>query len=85
MTQLLTFPCEFNLKIFGKAESNLEIIILPILTKYVDDLKEGSLSTKESKNNKFISITVSFQANSKEQLDNIYREITKHPDVIMAL
>ena len=62
MTQLLKFPCEFNLKVFGKAESNLETIVLPILTRYVDNLKEGSLSTKESKNNKFISITVSFQA-----------------------
>ncbi|MBT4963896.1 MAG: DUF493 domain-containing protein [Francisellaceae bacterium] len=85
MTQLLKFPCEFNLKVFGKAESNLETIVLPILTRYVDNLKEGSLSTKESKNNKFISITVSFQAKNKEQLDNIYREITKHPDVLMAL
>lgn len=83
--QLMEFPCNFDIKVFGKTDSNLESIVIPVINKYAGNLKEGAISTKNSKNNKYISITVSFKASSKEQLDNIYKEITKHPDVVMAL
>lgn len=83
--QLMEFPCNFDIKIFGNATTNLEEIVLPIITKHNGDVKEGGVSTKSSKNNKYISITVSFKATSKEQLDNIYREVTEHPEVVMAL
>lgn len=81
----MEFPCNFDIKVFGKADSNLESVVLPIINKHAGNLKEGAISTKNSKNNKYISITVSFEATSKDQLDSIYREITKHPDVVMAL
>lgn len=81
----LKFPCSFDLKVFGKGDSDMESILIPILNKYVKDLSENCISAKPSRTGKYIAITAHFEATSKEQLDKIYGEITKHPDVLMAL
>jgi putative lipoic acid-binding regulatory protein len=40
---------------------------------------------RPSKNGNFISVTATINATSKPQLDDIYRELTAHPAVLMAL
>ena len=81
----LKFPCTYQIKIIGKADVDLESIVIPIVRKHVPNLGEAAITTKDSKNSKYLSITVEFTAESKKQLDNLYIEVTSNTNVIMAL
>jgi putative lipoic acid-binding regulatory protein len=41
--------------------------------------------TRESREAKYLSLTMSIVATSREQLDALYRELSDHPMVTMAL
>ncbi len=70
------FPCEFPLKIMGKNKPELLDFVKSVLPKHVPDISAKAYAYKTSKQGRFMSITVTFTATSKEQLDNIYTEIT---------
>jgi putative lipoic acid-binding regulatory protein len=43
------------------------------------------VQTALSRNGRFVSITVTVNAQSKDQLDDIYRDVSGHPSILMAL
>ena len=82
---LLEFPCEFPIKAMGLACDELEIAVLEIVNRHVEDLGEGELKMKPSRNGKYVAITVTINATSKDQLDAIYMELTACEHVSIAL
>lgn len=81
----LQFPCTFPIKAVGKATPELDIQIIEIVRRHVEDLNEGAVKTRPSKGGNYLSITVTIEAISQEQLDAIYQDLTDCPEVIMAL
>jgi putative lipoic acid-binding regulatory protein len=82
---LFEFPCPFPVKVFGDNHDDFEIAVIEIISRHCGDIAEGALSTKESKGGKYLSMTITIEAQSKDQLDNIYRELSSHTLVKMAL
>lgn len=82
---LLTFPCEFAIKIFGNKNDAFETAVISIIRKHCDDLTENAFSYRPSKDNKYLAMTVTITAKSKEQLDSIYVELSSNPNVLMVL
>ncbi len=82
---LLTFPCQFRLKIIGLANETFEGLVIGILNQHVPDLGEGAVTMNLSKNNKYLAITANINAVSQEQLDDLYRALSSHPDILMVL
>ena len=82
---LLEFPCEFPIKIMGKASDELKELVVEVVKKHAPDFDPDTLAIKESKEGKFHSITATISAESKQQLDAIYQELTSNKLVLMAL
>ncbi len=82
---LLNFPCEFPIKIVGRACETFEITVLTIINKHVSDLSEGAIRSRNSSEGTYTSITITVNAQSQAQLDAIYRELSAHEDIIMVL
>jgi putative lipoic acid-binding regulatory protein len=82
---LLEFPCEFSVKAMGLNEPDFHQIVVQIVRKHCPDLGEGCSKTRPSKNGKWLSVTVTFEATSKLQLDSIYMDLTAHERVTMSL
>lgn len=82
---LLEFPCDFPIKVMGKATDDFDSIMVQIIRKHVDDIREGAIKTRMSRDNNFMSVTVTITATSKKQLDNIYIELNSHELVKMTL
>lgn len=82
---LLEFPCDFPIKVMGKNSANFANEIKAIFIKHFPQLNEDKVNLKPSKGNKYLSVSVTVNAQSKEQLDNLYQELTAHPQVVMAL
>ncbi len=79
------FPVIFSLKIIGTIEANLEAIIVPVMQKHKVDSEHLRLSAKVSRQGKYTSFTATFMAENQAQLDDIYRELSAHPQIIMVL
>ena len=79
------FPCEFPIKIMGKAGDEFEAFALGVIHKHFPGLTEGALQLRPSKDGHYLAITVTVMADSKEQLDKVYRELTASKLVLVAL
>lgn len=82
---LIHFPCEFAIKIFGVASDEFEVNVLTLIRKHFPDVKENAIQSRLSKDGKYLALTITVNANDREQLDNIYRDLTASPYVLMAL
>lgn len=82
---LLTFPCEFVLKIFGLATDEFLVSAKKIVLQHVPDLDDQAFVARPSKDGKYTALSVSFVAQSKVQLDAIYQALTTNPHVLMTL
>lgn len=84
-TSLIEFPCDFTIKIVGKATEAFEIAVLNIIKKHIEILQENAIRQRYSKDKNYLSLSVTIYAQNKPQLDAIYHDLTKEPLVIMAL
>jgi putative lipoic acid-binding regulatory protein len=82
---LLTFPCVFPLKVMGRREDGFAQVICEIVQRHAADFHPRTIEMRPSKNARYLSLTVTINATSKEQLDALYMELSKHPMVIMVL
>lgn len=82
---LLTFPCDFIIKVFGVASDEFETTVLNIIHKHVANLLEGSIQSRTSENGKYRALTITVHVESKEQLDLIYKELSSCPQVLITL
>lgn len=82
---LLAFPTAFPIKIMGRRESGFTTAVLGIILRHAPDFMPGTLETRPSREGKYISLTATVNATSREQLDALYRELCDHPSVVMVL
>jgi putative lipoic acid-binding regulatory protein len=84
-SSLFEFPCEFPLKIVGRREDGFAQTIADVVRRHADDFEPNTIEMRPSKNARYLSLTVTINAQSREQLDGLYSELSKHPMVIMVL
>lgn len=83
--KILAFPCEFPIKVMGAATRDFDLTVIGILLKHVADLKDSAIERRTSRTGKYLSVTVTIEAHSQDQLDDIYRELSGHERVLMVL
>ena len=82
---LLTFPCEFPLKVIGRHNDEFRSLVLGIVQKHVGAIAPEHISERPSKDGNYLSLTCTFQASSREQLDALYAELTACERVLIVL
>jgi putative lipoic acid-binding regulatory protein len=82
---LIEYPCDFPLKIFGEAKPGFAQAIATVVQVHAPDFDPATIEMRSSSNAKYISLTCTIRATSREQLDNLYRDLTSHPMVKMVL
>ena len=83
---LIEFPCEFQLKVMGYNRDNFAQKMHEITQKFVKQtITPEKILVRPSRTKKFLSVNISFTADSKQQLDAIYQALTEHELVTMAL
>ena len=79
------FPCSFPLKAFGRNSDDFEAVVIEIVRRHVPDLDDSAISSQLSKRNAYRAVTATFTARSREQLDALYLELSRHEQVLMVL
>ncbi|MGE5129313.1 MAG: YbeD family protein [Sphingomonadaceae bacterium] len=81
----LTYPCDFPIKVMGRREANFAQSVLEIVLRHAPDFQPATMEMRPSRQGRYLSLTVTVQARSREQLDALYRELCDHPSVVMVL
>ena len=82
---LFRFPCTFPIKVMGNNTDELYPAVSAIMAKHVPGLDGVTFESRLSSGGKYLSITVTFTAQSRAQLDAIYLDLNGHELVLMTL
>jgi len=82
---VLAFPTAFPIKIIGRREGGFTTAVIGIVLRHAPDFAPASLESRPSRKGKYISLTATVNATSREQLDALYQELCDHPTVVMVL
>ena len=82
---LIEYPGEFPLKILGHTQPGFAQAIAAVVKRHAPDFDEATLTMRASRKGNYLSLTCIIRATSRQQLDALYRELSDHPMVVMAL
>lgn len=82
---IIEFPCQFPIKAMGLDCMEFDMLVYSIVHKHAPDVGEGAIKSRTSSKGKYVSVTITINAQSREQLDNIYMDLSKCEKVLMAL
>ena len=82
---LLVFPCDFPIKMMGRDTPESHAIARALVEAHTGPLDDRAIRTRPSRNGRFVAVTITVSAQSQEQLDAIYYDVSAHEAVLMAL
>jgi putative lipoic acid-binding regulatory protein len=85
VTGPLKFPAEFPIKVMGRHDSDLKALTREIIERHTGPLPEERMKVRTSGDGNFLALTYTITAQSREQLDAIYRDLTACKAVLMSL
>ena len=82
---LIDYPSLFPIKVMGiKADGYVHAITL-IAHQFDPTFDAATIELRESKGGKYLGVTITVTATSREQLDELYRTLSTHPMVKVVL
>jgi putative lipoic acid-binding regulatory protein len=82
---VIEFPCEFPIKMMGRDSPEFRATARLLIENHVGPVADEAIQANLSGKGNFVSVTVTITATSQQQLDDIYRDVSGHDDVLMAL
>lgn len=82
---LLTFPCDFPIKIIGSHTADFVDSITAIILKHYPNTPLDLITHKQSGHGNYTAISVTVHALDQPSLDALYQELSKFPGIKMVL
>ena len=82
---LIEYPSDFPIKVMGEMQDDFAQTIVEVVTLHDPTFHAGKMEMRPSSQGKYLSLTVTVRATSREQLDNLYRALSSHPMVKVVL
>ncbi len=82
---LLEFPCDFPIKMMGRDRPEFRDAAFEVIERHAGPVADDAVRESSSRQGRFLSITVTIRATSQQQLDDIYRELSSHEQILVAL
>lgn len=82
---LIEYPSEFPIKVMGLMQESFAQTIVEVVILHDPTFHAGKMEMRPSTKGTYLSLTVTILAVNREQLDNLYRDLSSHPMVKMVL
>jgi len=79
------FPCDVPVKVFGRNEDEFREAVLEIVKSRFPAFQKSDVSQRLSKQDRYLSLTVTVWVDNRSQLDALYTELSAHEAVLMLL
>jgi hypothetical protein len=82
---LLQFPTAFPIKVMGLTRDGFAQAVVTVVRRHAPEFDPATVEMRASSRGKYLSLTCTITATSRAQLDDLYRELSAHPMVVMVL
>ena len=82
---LIEYPCDFPIKVMGEKVDGFIEAVLMIVRHFDPEWNDSRLTQRSSSAGKYLGLTLTIKATSREQLDELYRTLSTHPMVKVVL
>jgi len=82
---LIVYPSQFPIKVMGLRTDGFVHAISVVARAFDPGFDAGTIELRESKGGKYLGVTITITATSREQLDELYRTLSTHPMVKIVL
>ena len=82
---LIEYPCDFPIKVMGERVDGFVHAITHIAKQFDPGYDASTVELRESSSGKYLGVTITVRATSREQLDELYCTLTSHPMVKVVL
>ena len=77
----IQYPCAFPIKVMGEKVDGFVHAITELARKHDPEFDASTIELRNSSSGKYLGITITVTATSRQQLDDLYRALTSHPMV----
>jgi putative lipoic acid-binding regulatory protein len=84
-SDVMQFPMDFPIKIMGKRVDSFAEEIVAVVLAHAPGFDPATLEMRASRNGTYLSVTATIHAESRQQLDALYRDLSGHPLVSFVL
>ncbi len=81
----LSFPCEIAVKVLGRNDPEFRAHATDIVRRHYVDLPDDAISEQLSRKDAYLSLTFVVNAQSRDEIDALYRELTASDEIMMVL
>ncbi len=85
LESLIDYPSLFPIKVMGIKTDGLVAAITHVARQFDPTFDASTIELRESKGGKYLGVTITVTATSREQLDELYRTLSTHPMVKVVL
>jgi len=85
LDSIIEYPLDFPIKIMGLNHPEFAAAVTALVQQHASDFDPTSLTARPSSGGKYLSLTVTINAKNRKQLDDLYRALSGHPMVKIAL
>ena len=82
---LIEYPSQFPIKVLGANVEGFAEAIVAIARRFDPAFDAATLERRPSAAGKYLGLTITITATSREQLDELYRTLSTHPMVKYTL
>lgn len=82
---LIVYPSKFPIKVMGMRVDGFVQAVTNVARQFDPEFDASTIELRESKGGKYLGVTISITATSREQLDELYRTLSTHPMVKVVL
>ena len=82
---LIDYPCDFPIKVMGLSQHGFAQAVMDVVAHHDPGFSAASMQARNSSSARYVSLTCTVRATSREQLDALYQELCDHPQVVMVL
>jgi uncharacterized protein len=82
---LIEYPSQFPIKVMGLKVDGMVAALTHIAHQFDPTFDASTIELRESSGGKYLGVTLTITATSRDQLDEIYRTLSTHPMVKVVL
>ncbi len=69
----------------GRDQREFRDAVMTLIEQHAGKIPGDAIRTALSRNGNFLSITITIKAQNQQQLDDIYRDLTEHDEILVAM
>ncbi|HMN63136.1 MAG TPA: DUF493 domain-containing protein [Anaerolinea sp.] len=83
--EVYDFPTAIPLKVIGRNEDDFQAFVMELFVKHLSPDEIHEVAQRSSRESNYLSVTVTFTAQSRDHLNAIYGELNSNQRILMVI